>query len=138
MPNFRAARIENGVVADLWEVPSLTAFDGIELISAPDGVGMGWSYAGGVFADNRPPPIPVIPQVVTMRQARLALLSAGKLAAVATAIAALPSPQKEAMQIEWEYATEVRRASPHIKTLMGALGFDDAALDVLFVQAAKL
>lgn len=46
---MRAARIENGLVADLWEVPSLTAYEGITLISAPDDIGLGWSYDNGVF-----------------------------------------------------------------------------------------
>lgn len=37
---------------------------------------------------------PAPPSGVTMRQARLALLAAGKLSAVTAAIASLPSPQK--------------------------------------------
>lgn len=78
------------------------------------------------------------PQVVTMRQARLALLQAGKLADVDTAIAALPSPAKEAAQIEWEYATEVKRNSALVSQLAPALNLDAAALDALFTQAATL
>ena len=53
---MRAARIESGLVADLWEVPSLTAFEGVTLIEAPNDVGMGWLYDGSVFtapADTR-------------------------------------------------------------------------------------
>jgi len=46
---MRAARIETGLVADLWEVPSLTAYEGITLIEAPDDAGMGWLYDGSVF-----------------------------------------------------------------------------------------
>jgi hypothetical protein len=75
---------------------------------------------------------------VSMRQARLALLSAGKLADVDAAIAALPSPHKEAAQIEWEYATEVKRTSPLVRNLMPALALDDAAMDNLFKAAASL
>tara|TARA_R110002167_G_scaffold31146_1_gene102606 strand:+ start:725 stop:1030 length:306 start_codon:yes stop_codon:yes gene_type:complete len=48
---MRAARIEDGIVADLWEVPSLTAFEGITLIEAPDEVGMGASYDGSTFTN---------------------------------------------------------------------------------------
>jgi hypothetical protein len=73
-----------------------------------------------------------------MRQARLALLQAGKLAAVDAAIAALPSPAKEAAQIEWEYATEVKRDSQLVTQLAPSLGLDDAALDALFIAAAAL
>lgn len=53
---MRAARIESGIVADLWIVPSLTAFEGVTLIEAPNDVGMGWLYDGSVFtapADTR-------------------------------------------------------------------------------------
>lgn len=82
-------------------------------------------------------PVPV-PTAVTMRQARLALLSAGKLAAVTTAINALPSPQKEAAQIEWEYSQEVQRHNGFVAQLGPVLGLDAAALDALFVAAAGL
>lgn len=78
------------------------------------------------------------PQVVTMRQARLALLGVGKLDDVAAAIAGLPSPQKEAAQIEWEYSTEVKRNSALVTQLAPALGLNAAALDALFTQAATL
>ena len=53
---MRAARIESGLVADLWEVPSLTAYEGITLILAPNDVSIGWLYDGAVFtapADTR-------------------------------------------------------------------------------------
>lgn len=75
---------------------------------------------------------------VTMRQARLALLNAGKLADVASAIAALPSPQKEAAQIEWEYSQTVERNRPFVLVLAPALGLTEAQLDDLFTLAAAL
>jgi len=83
-------------------------------------------------------PLPGIPQSVTMRQARLALLEAGLLASVETAIATLPSPQKEAAAIEWEYAQEVQRSSGLVPQMAAALGMTDADLDALFVHAATL
>lgn len=83
------------------------------------------------------PPAPV-PPTVTMRQARLALLQAGKLNDVDAAINALASPQKEEAQISWEYSTEVRRDSDLVKQLAPGLGLDDDALDALFIQAATL
>lgn len=84
-----------------------------------------------------PPPRPV-PTSVTMRQARLALLGAGKLAGVTAAINALPSPQKEAAQIEWEYSQTVERNRGFVLLLGAALGLTDAQLDGLFVAAAGL
>lgn len=87
-----------------------------------------------------PPPAPAapVPTSVTMRQARLALLAAGKLAAVGTAIAGLPSPQKEAAQIEWDYAATVDRSSAVVRLLADALDLDAAALDALFTDASAL
>ena len=79
-----------------------------------------------------------VPTSVTMRQARLALLGAGLLASVDAAIDGLPSPQKEAARIEWEYATEVQRSSGLVPMMGAALGLDDAALDALFTEAAAL
>lgn len=72
-----------------------------------------------------------------MRQARLALLEAGRLAAVNAAIAAMPSPQKEAAQIEWEFASHVERQSPFLQGLAAAINLDGADLDQLFILAAS-
>ena len=90
-----------------------------------------------------PPPvadIPLrnVPDSVTMRQARLALFGAGMLDDIDAAIDSLPSPQKEAARIEWEYATEVQRSSDLVPMMGAALGLDDAALDALFIEAAAL
>ena len=73
-----------------------------------------------------------------MRQARLALLGAGLLDDVGAAIAALPSPQKEAAKIEWEYSQEVQRHNGFVAQLGPVLGLDAAALDALFVAAVGL
>lgn len=82
------------------------------------------------------PAAPVM--AVTMRQARLALLAAGKLGQIDAAIDSLPSPQKEAARIEWEYSQEVQREKPLVLALAPALGLDDAQLDALFLAASKL
>lgn len=80
-------------------------------------------------------PIVVTPTSVTMRQARLALLSAGKLAQVNAAIAAIPdATQRAAAEIEWEYAQTVDRGSPFVQMLGTALALD---LDALFTLAAQ-
>ena len=79
-----------------------------------------------------------IPTEVTMRQARLALLAAGKLAGVEAAIASMPEPQKTAASIEWEYSNALQRSNPFVAQLGAALGIDDAGIDALFVEAAKL
>ena len=82
--------------------------------------------------------VPVVPDSVTMRQARLALLGAGKLAMVDTAIDSMPEPQKSAARIEWEYCNEVQRHNGFVAALGPALGMTSAQIDALFVAAAKL
>lgn len=94
--------------------------------------------------DNPPPtpevpePEPSVPSSVTMRQARLALLAAGKLQAVADAIAGLPSPQREAAQIEWEFASTVERGSAFLESLATLLELSSDDLDELFTAAVQL
>lgn len=75
-----------------------------------------------------------VPVVVSMRQARLALLAAGLLDDVEAAIAAGP----QAARIEWEYATEVQRGYGLVLQLAPVLGLTDRQLDDLFVAAASL
>lgn len=79
-----------------------------------------------------------VPARVTMRQARLALLGAGLLGNVDTAVNALPSPQKEAARIEWEYSQEVQRHNGFVSVLAPALGLSDLQIDQLFVTAGGL
>lgn len=80
-----------------------------------------------------------VPQSVTMRQARLALLGIGLLDDVDTAIAAIPDPvQRKAAQIEWEYAQTVDRNSPFTQQMAAGLSLTAEQLDALFTQAAGL
>lgn len=78
-----------------------------------------------------------VPESITMRQCRLSLLDLKLLPLVEQAINSLPSPQKEQAQIEWEYASEVRRDNPLIGQLMQALGMGETELDNLFIEGAK-
>ena len=81
---------------------------------------------------------PPVPQSVTMRQARLALLSAGLLAAVNAAIAAMPGVAGEAARIEWEFAQTVERDSPLIVVVSAGLNLTAAQIDDLLTLAATL
>lgn len=76
--------------------------------------------------------------IVTPRQARLALLATGDLAAVEAALQALPEPNRTAAITEWEYATTVERASAWITQMTVALGKTEAEMDALFDLAATL
>lgn len=83
-------------------------------------------------------PASIVPAAVTMRQARLALLQAGKLSAVNAAIAGMSGAQGEAAKIEWEFSNEVQRAQPLIAALAPVLGMTPAQIDQLFITAARL
>lgn len=84
------------------------------------------------------PPPPVVPQVISMRQARLALHSAGLLTMVEAAIDAQAEPFKTQAMIEWDYATEVARTWPTLMLLAPVLGLTEAQLDALFISASQL
>ena len=75
-----------------------------------------------------------VPQQVTMRQARLALLSAGLLDDVEMVIAAAG----RAAQLEWEYAAVVDRSNPAVAVVQQQESLTDAQIDDLFREAAKL
>ena len=75
-----------------------------------------------------------VPQQVTMRQARLALLSAGLLDDVEAVISAAG----RAAQLEWEYAAVVDRSNPAVAIVQQQKALTDAQIDDLFREAAKL
>ena len=75
------------------------------------------------------------PKVITMRQARLALLDKGLLTAVDEAIA---TGTDEVLKVEWEYATEVRRDWVNLIAMATSLGMTEEQLDNLFIKGSKL
>ena len=79
-----------------------------------------------------------VPQQVTMRQARIALYNAGKLATVNAAISAMTGAAGDAARIEWEFSSTVERSKPLVASMGAVLSMDNAALDALFVAAAEL
>ena len=79
-----------------------------------------------------------VPASVTMRQARLALHAAGLLGQVEAAIEALPEPNRTVARIDWDYASEVHRASEFVTLLGAALKLDKQSLDDLFLKASEL
>ena len=99
-------------------------------IPAPEGfdpqkIGQ-YRYVGGVLTD--------VPQVVTMRQARLALLNAGLLDTVNAAVSAAGG----SAAIEWEFAQEVERNWTTLISLQPTLGLTDEQIDDLFRLAITL
>lgn len=74
-----------------------------------------------------------VPETVTPRQARIALLSAGLLDKAQAAVDAAGGATK----ITWEYATEFSRVEPLIDAIGQQLGLSDEQIDALFVYASK-
>lgn len=108
-----------------------------------DGEYAAWNNAGAWTVRDRPPapaaPAPMqVPEAVTMRQARLYLLSKGRLQDVEAALDALPEPQRTAANIEWEYSQEVQRHNTFVNMLAPILSWTDADLDTMFIEADKL
>ena len=80
-----------------------------------------------------------VPQTVTRRQARQALLLAGLLDNVQPAIDSIADPVQRSMaQIEWDDSQQFERKRPLLIALAAALGLGEEALDNLFIQAAHL
>lgn len=74
-----------------------------------------------------------VPQQVSPRQARLALLQATLLDDVELLLA-----NDKAMQIWWEYSLDIQRNNEHIITMGTALGMTEVQLDDLFILAGSL
>lgn len=70
---------------------------------------------------------------ITIRQARLYLLSIGLLDTVNSIVA-----ENEKLKIEWEYATEVFKDHYFIKDVAEILGLSIESIDTMFNEASKL
>lgn len=136
---MRAALIRDGAVENIILVgDNYDPGDGYAVIGIGDEpVEIGAVWDGQTFT-NPPAPLAPVPEAVSPRQARLALLGIGMLSAVEQALASVPGPQGEAARIDWEYATEVRRDSPLIAALAPALGLTSEQVDDLFRAAEGL
>ena len=137
---MKYARSENNVVVQVIGNDPVNLFmPEVVALFRPCGgdVQAGWLDNGTTY--TAPPVKPlVIPQVVSMRQARLALLSDGKLATVDQAIAAMTGVQGDAARIEWEFSSEVTRNQPLVLSMGQVLGLSSTQLDALFFVAATI
>lgn len=81
---------------------------------------------------------PVVPDVVSIRQAMLALAMADKLKFVQPTIDVMPEPQRTLANIEWQKAIEVKRNHPLVLIMMQEHGWSEEEIDELFLQASTL
>ena len=79
-----------------------------------------------------------VPDAITPRQLRLALLQRGLLTNVESAVNALPEPQRTGVKIEWEYSSQFLRSHPMVAAIAGALQISAETLDAIFVEGAAL
>ena len=77
-----------------------------------------------------------VPDKVTIRQAKLALLDFGLLDEVDAILQSPNIPRKT--KIEWEYANEIERRWVDESGVMKFLGFEKEQLDELFLHASLL
>ena len=134
--------IENGIVINTILATADEAklvYPHAVIVDAAKGGAIGWTWDGSTFtAPPAPPEVVHIPDTVTMRQARLALLGAGLLQKVDFTIASMPGVEGDAARITWEFSTEVHRTDALVQSLGPALGFTPEQLNQLFVTAAGL
>lgn len=134
----------NGVLQDVIETRPDIIFQAAyaeKFIPVPEHVENGWFFDGQVF--SAPPTVAKkstrLITEVTMRQARLALLKAGLLDKVQAAISGIvDSTERTAAQIEWEYATVVKRDSPLIEAVAVQAGLTETQIDQMFIEASQL
>jgi hypothetical protein len=81
---------------------------------------------------------PVIPTVISMRQAQQALLQSGYFDQIDALIAAMPGQDGKAARIDWKTAREVRRDYPLVGAIAAELSLTSQQLDDLFTLGASL
>ncbi|MFN8992889.1 MAG: hypothetical protein ACK5X3_04370, partial [Pseudomonadota bacterium] len=76
-----------------------------------------------------------VPSEIQMWQARAILSRAGLLGQVEQAVKAATNPE---IEIAWEYAPNVVRQSAFVSAMAAAINLDNAAIDNLFIEGAKI
>ena len=132
---MKKALVLNNKVIQISET-NFDVAEPLQWVDCDEQVSVGWFYENNIFV--APDEVVIIPSPVTMRQARLALLSIGKLSDVETVIDSLDEPDRSAARIEWDFSNEVHRDKAFVMQLGPALGLSDTDLDNLFIEASKL
>lgn len=137
---MRAALVRNGIVENLIIAgPDYAPDAGCELVPiGDDPVAIGAAWDGVSFTLPVPAAVPV-PEAVTMRQARVALLHLGLFDQVEAALQGIPDDLQRRVALQtWEYSGAVERNNPLILMLGPAIGLTPAQIDGLFRLAATL
>lgn len=147
--NYYIAVKDDGTIISMTDDIEQSQIEGVDIIGIDSTFGYTFGQGGNVYqmvwngseivdpldlmtADEKRALMPNL----SARQIRLGLNSLGKLAMVDAAIAAMPSPQKEDAQIEWEYGTEFRRLHTLITMIIPLLGLTPEEVDVAWMEFA--
>lgn len=137
---MKYAFIENNIVKEVFTTSPYQLFAKAyadKFVECPDYIVQGWTLIDGIY--NPPPVQPIfVPESVSMRQARLALLSTGLLDTVNSIVAGLTGDSGKAAKIEWEYSSVVMRNKGLVRSVQQVLGLTDQQLDDLFIAASLI
>jgi hypothetical protein len=98
----------------------------------------GWYFSNQGFSEG-PEYVEPVPESVTPRQVRLALLAFGVTEEMINAsIDAFEDPLKSQARIAWEYSTLFFRSNPLIAFVQAALQWTDEQVDALWIAASKI
>lgn len=103
------------------------------------------SAINGEYGDIAPyvePEIPnflLVPQTISLRQAREILIVKGLFEQVQSYIESIEDPTQKAIILNyWEYSTVFERRNPTVLQMSEMLGLSSEQLDELFIEASKL
>lgn len=137
MKNY--ARIVDNVAVDVSSDPAAHFHPALAtlFVEVPSEVRPGWRFGDieGWREVIAPESLMAVPQVISRRQAKQALLQAGLLDVADAAIAASGD---RAAQIDWADAQEFRRDWATLISMQNALSLTDEQIDDLFRLAATL
>lgn len=136
---MKYAFIQNNTIIEIVQTDPFILFVphyAEQFIEVPDNCQTGDVFDNGEWVT--PATVSIIPQEITMRQARLVLLANGLLANVQAAINSLPEPDKTKAQIEWDYSNALQRDNSFVAVLGAALGLTSEGVDSLFIEGATM
>lgn len=136
-PGIEAVEYQPAVEAQeaTEESEAIEAQDEVLAVEGVEAIPPSLAYSQEVFDAQTFPSL--VPQVVTMAQARKAIILAGiGEATVDAAIAAIVDDLERSLALaDWGYSGTVRRDSALVASLAPGLDLDDAELDQLFILA---
>ncbi len=137
---MRYAVIENNTVVNIAmaDADFATAQGWVLLEGENSYVEIGVSYVDGIFSNNTPPILVVVPEYVAMWQARDFLIANNLLDDVLAVIDSIQDPvAKKRAQSKFEFSNTVRRDDPLLNYVCTSAGFSSEDVDNWFIEANR-